>query len=188
MKLSSETIDSILGGALTIVQPRDGYRFSIDAILLARFARVRTRDRVLDLGAGCGVVAVMIAALDRPREVVALELQPELAAMAERNAALNHLDSIRVINGDLRARRIGGLAAGRFDVIVANPPYRSLRSGRQSPNAGRRIARDESAATLADFIAAAMHYTVNGGRAAFVFEAARKFTRTQTHQVRTSAQ
>jgi len=87
---------------------------------------------VLDLGAGCGVVSVIIAALWRPREIVAIEIQPELAALAERNAALNQLDSIRVINGDLRTRRSGGLTPASFDVVVANPPYRRLRSGRQS--------------------------------------------------------
>src|SRR5579859_330081 len=115
--MKSETTDSILNGALTLVQPRDGYRFSIDSILLGRFVRVRRRDRVLELGAGCGVISVMIAGLSQPREIVAIEIQPDLAAIATRNAALNRLDSIRVINADLRARRIEGLALASFDVI-----------------------------------------------------------------------
>jgi tRNA1Val (adenine37-N6)-methyltransferase len=173
MKPATETVDPILGGALTLVQPRDGYRFSIDAILLGRFVRMRARDRVLDLGAGCGVISVMVAALWRPREVVAIEIQPKLAAIAERNAALNRLDSIQVIHADLRARRIGGLALASFDLVVANPPYRALRSGRESPNAGRRVARGESAATLAQFVDAAKRYAANAAKAAFVFDAAR---------------
>jgi tRNA1Val (adenine37-N6)-methyltransferase len=173
MKPATETVDSILNGALTLVQLRDGYRFSIDSILLGRFAPVHARDRVLDLGAGCGVISVMLAALARPREVVALEIQPELAALAQRNAALNELDSVRVIHADLRARRIAGLLPASFDVVVANPPYRALHSGRESPNAGRRIARDESAATLAQFVDAAKRYATNGAKAAFVFDAAR---------------
>jgi FkbM family methyltransferase len=171
--MKSETTDSILNGALTLVQPRNGYRFSIDSILLGRFVRVRKRDRVLELGAGCGVISVMIAALRRPREVVAVEIQPDLAAIAERNAALNQLDSIRVISADLRARRIEGLAPASFDVIVANPPYRALGSGRRSPNPGRRVAREERAATLADFVAAAKRFAANGAKVAFVFDASR---------------
>ena len=158
---------------MTLVQPRHGYRFSIDSLLLAHFARVRMRDRVLDLGAGCGVISVIIAAHSRPREVVALEIQPDLAAMAQRNAALNRLDSMRVIHADLRARRIAGLAPASFDVVVANPPYRALRTGRESPNAGRRVARGETAATLAEFVAAAKRYAANGAKAAFVFDATR---------------
>jgi tRNA1Val (adenine37-N6)-methyltransferase len=170
---TNETIDTILGGALTLVQPRHGYRFSIDSLLLADFARVRARDRVLDLGAGCGVVAVVIAARARPRKVVALEIQPALAALAARNAAFNRLDSIRVIHGDLRARRIAGLSPASFDVVVANPPYRALGTGRESPHAGRRAARAETAATLAQFVAAAKRYCANDAKTAFVFDATR---------------
>lgn len=171
--MKAETIDSILGGALTLVQPRNGYRFSIDSILLGRFVRARERDRVLELGAGCGVISVMIAALWHPREVVAIEIQPELAGIAARNAALNGLESIRVINGDLRVRGIDGLAAASCNLIVANPPYRALNTGRVSPNQGRRLARGESTATLAEFVAAAKRFAANGARAAFVFDAAR---------------
>ena len=145
----------------------------MDSILLGRFVRVRKRDRVLELGAGCGVISVMIAALWLPREVVAVEIQPDLAAIAERNAALNQLDSIRVISADLRARRIEGLAPASFDVVVANPPYRALGSGRRSPNPGRRVAREERAATLADFVAAAKRFAANGAKVAFVFDASR---------------
>ncbi len=141
--------------------------------MLADFARVRVRDRVLDLGAGCGVIAVLIAARSRPREVVALEIQPALAALAERNAVLNRLDSMRVLHADLRARRIAGLTPASFDVVVANPPYRALRTGRESPHAGRRVARGEAAATLAQFVAAAKRYCANGAKAAFVFDATR---------------
>lgn len=115
----------------------------------------------------------MIAALWLPREVVAVEIQPDLAALAARNAILNQLDSLCVINADLRTRRIAGLAPASFDVIVANPPYRALRSGCRSPHPGRRVAREETTATLADFIAAAKRYAVNGAKAAFVFDASR---------------
>src|SRR6202030_1693790 len=123
----------------------------MDSILLGRFVRVRKRDRVLELGAGCGVISVMIAALWLPREVVAVEIQPDLAAIAERNAALNQLDSIRVISADLRARRIEGLAPASFDVIVANPPYRALGSGRRSPNPARGGGREEGGAAVGGF-------------------------------------
>ncbi len=175
MKLrpDTETADTILGGALTIVQPVCGYRFSIDAILLGRFARARPRDRVLELGAGCGVVSVIIAALMHPREIVAIELQPELAAMAARNAATNRIETITAICADLRARRIDRVAAASFDYLVANPPYRAQHTGRQSPNISRRIARGDGSASLADFAAAASRYLRHGARAAFVFTADR---------------
>ncbi len=167
------TRDSILGGALTLDQPKTGYRFSLDSILLARFANARGRDHVLELGAGCGIVAIAIASLFRPREVTAIEIQPPLAALIENNAALNSLSDVRAICADIRARRIAGLEAGSFDLVVANPPFPAAGRGRISPNAARHIARGEGEANLEDFIKAARRYLRNGGRIAFVFIANR---------------
>jgi tRNA1Val (adenine37-N6)-methyltransferase len=169
----NETRDTILDGSITLIQPRHGYRFSVDSILLGRFARAGTRDRVLELGAGCGVISIMIAAMHGPREVVAVEIQPALAEMVARNAELNRLQSVRSVCADLRSRRIPGLAPASFDLVVANPPYRAAATGRESPDHGRRLARSESIATLRDFVVAARRYTRRGGRVAFVFTARR---------------
>lgn len=171
--IAEETLDSILGGALRLYQPRRGYRFSVEAVLLARFAAARRASRVLELGAGCGVVALIFAALARPREVVALEIQPALASLIARNAALNGLGMVRAVCADLRSRRVLDARASGFDLVLANPPFRARKSGRESPLAGRRLARGEAAATLADFVAAAARHTRHGGRVVFVFAAAR---------------
>ena len=168
-----KTLDAILGGAIKLIQPRRGYRFSVEAILLGRFVPVRPGERILELGAGCGVVSIMLAALHRPREVVAVEIQRALAAMIARNAAINGLDAVRALCADIRDRRIGGLATGGFDLVIANPPFRAPRTGRESPNRGRRLARSGGGAALADFVAASRRYARNGGRVAFVFTAAR---------------
>ena len=169
----NETQDTILDGSITLIQPKHGYRFSIEAILLARFARASARDRILELGAGCGVVSIMIAALHRPREVVAIEIQPSLAEMITRSAAINELDSVTAVNADLRQKKIAGVEPASFDLIVANPPYRAAATGRENPDHSRRVARGESTATLIDFVAAARRYARNRGRVAFVFTARR---------------
>jgi tRNA1(Val) A37 N6-methylase TrmN6 len=170
---TDETLDAILGGAIRLFQPRRGYRFSVEAVLLGRFATARAGERVLELGAGCGVVALILARLGAPREVVALELQPALAMLAERNAALNGLSYVRAVSGDLRDRRALGKLDVGFDLVVTNPPFRARQSGRESPESGRRAARAESDATLDDFIAAAARCARYGGRVAIVFAAAR---------------
>ena len=172
---SDETRDTILDGRITLIQPRHGYRFSVEAILLGRFARASTRERVLELGAGCGVVAIMMAALYRPREVVAIEIQPPLAAMIVRSAAINGIESVNAVCADLRQRKIAGVEPASFDLVVANPPYRAAAAGRENPDHGRRVARGESAAVavLMDFVAAAHRYARRGGRVAFVFTARR---------------
>src|SRR6267154_1322054 len=137
---SGETRDTILGGHLALIQPKHGYRFSVEAILLGRFVRPRRSERVLELGAGCGVISIMLASIYRPREVVAIEIQPDLAEMIGRNAALNDLESVRAICADLRHKK---------------------------------IARGESSATLADFVAAARRYARHGAVVSFVFTARR---------------
>jgi tRNA1Val (adenine37-N6)-methyltransferase len=167
----AQTIDTILDGALAVVQPSGGYRFAIDSILLARFARPRQRAQVLELGAGCGVVSLILAALHHPAQAVAVELQPRLAAMIAHNAALNNL-VVRAICADLR-KTIPGLTPAAFDYVVANPPYRAAWRGRESPDAERRIARGGGGATLPEFIAAAARYANHGGKVAMVFTASR---------------
>ena len=128
---------------------------------------------MLELGAGCGVVAVMLATLYRVNTVVAIELQPELAAMIERNTALNGTAAVSAICADFRHRVVPGAEPGTFDYVVANPPYRAAATGRQSPNLQRRIARGAGGATLAEFIAAAARYATDHGKVAVVFTASR---------------
>jgi tRNA1Val (adenine37-N6)-methyltransferase len=171
--ISGETTDPILNGSLRLIQPRRGYRFSLDAILLGRFIHPKPGALILELGAGCGVISIMAAALYAPREVVALEIQTGLADLIERNAALNRLTAVRCVIADLRAGAIAGLDPASFDVVIANPPYRTKESGRRSPVAGRDLARAESGGSLHDFVAAASRYLKHGGKAAFVFTAAR---------------
>jgi len=170
---SDETRDTILGGRLALIQPKHGYRFSVEAILLGRFVRASRRERVLELGAGCGVISIMLASIQHPREVVAVEIQPDLAEMIARNAAMNDLATVRSICADLRQKKTAGVEPASFDLVVANPPYRATSSGRENPDRGRRVARGESSATLDDFVRAARRYARNGGRVAFVFTARR---------------
>ncbi|HEY6418576.1 MAG TPA: hypothetical protein VIX59_06190 [Candidatus Binataceae bacterium] len=80
---------------------------------------------------------------------------------------------MRALCADLRSPRIATLAPARFDLVVANPPFRALGAGRESPDRGRRLARGGRAASLADFVAAARRYVRHGARVAFVFAAGR---------------
>ncbi len=128
---------------------------------------------MLELGAGCGVVAIAIAALFHPRSLVAIEIQPALARLVESNAALNSVSAVHAVCADIRVRRIANVAPASFDLVVANPPFHASGRGRQSPNMGRRIARGEEQAALEDFTKAAWRYVKNGGRVAFVFIANR---------------
>jgi tRNA1Val (adenine37-N6)-methyltransferase len=166
---ASPTRDSLLAGALTLWQPArgHGYRFDLDPVLLAGFAP--PAGHILDLGAGCGVIGLLLLALGKSEQVTAVEIQPELAALAGRNARENLADSrMRVLCGDLRR-----LDLPRVDAVVFNPPYFRTGEGRVPPDQGRAAGRYESAGTLADFMAAAARALENGGRVSGIVPARR---------------
>jgi tRNA1Val (adenine37-N6)-methyltransferase len=124
---SDETIDGILQGKLSIIQRRTGYRFSIDALLLAHFVAPRKYDRIVELGAGSGVVALALAMLHpvshlRRRVAGRIGRQGEKKRRAQRLDPQGH-DTRRKCPRDREPFR-----AQTFDLVVANPPYRSPRA------------------------------------------------------------
>jgi len=168
-----ETLDAIFGGRLHIIQGRRGYRFSIDSLLLAAFARPRRGERVAELGAGSGVVALTLAKFYPVSLVVGLEVQRNLAGRAHRNAALNGLaDRVQVYQGDLK--HISSFPGREtFDLVLANPPFHAPRDGRINPDREKAVARHELRANLTDFVRAAEYLLRNSGRLNIIYPAAK---------------
>jgi tRNA1(Val) A37 N6-methylase TrmN6 len=150
------TEDALLGGRVHLLQPRRGYRVAVDAVLLAAAVDAGPDMRVLDLGAGVGAVGLCIAHRVPGCHVVGIELQPELAALAERNAALNGVsDRLRTIVHDLALplpQALGSQALGTFDHVATNPPYLAAAVADPSPDASKALATVESSATLARWL------------------------------------
>ncbi|MGD0276215.1 MAG: tRNA1(Val) (adenine(37)-N6)-methyltransferase, partial [Syntrophales bacterium] len=165
--------DAILGGSLKIIQKKRGYRFSIDAFLLADFISLKKGDRILDLGTGSGIVGMLLCRHDDCSEVVGIEIQEALADAAQRSIRLNRLeDRMRIIHDDLRRiRKI--IPASSFNVVIANPPYRKIRSGRINPDRQKAVARHEITGTLHDFMKAASYALNNNGRIYAIYPATR---------------
>jgi tRNA1Val (adenine37-N6)-methyltransferase len=165
---SAETVDELRAFDLRVSQPRDGYRFSLDPLLLTDFARPFPAGPLLDLGTGCGIIPLLQARLGAGGPLVGVEFQPELADLARRNVAANGLaERIAIIEDDL-LNLAAHFSANSFGMVVANPPFRRRGTGRVSPRAGRDLARHESTAGLADFLAVAKKMAVPGGRLCFV--------------------
>jgi tRNA1Val (adenine37-N6)-methyltransferase len=173
MEKSCETIDELRGYDLRIIQPARGYRFSLDPLLLAAFAGGCEAGRVIDLGAGSGIIPLIMARRSVSAQIVGVELQDEMAALAGRNVALNGLGGrVEIICGDILSMR-SRFPASTFDLVVANPPYRRKGSGRISPKSGRDRARHESSATLVDFLETAKYLVTPGGKIAFIYHPVR---------------
>ncbi len=166
-----ETLEEFLEGRLRLIQSGRGYRFSIDAVLLARFVTIKPRDVVVDLGAGCGIISLMLL-LEKPvGYVIALEIQKNLVGQAVRNAVLNgFMDRMGVLLGDLRQVPLGRSVA---DVVVCNPPFRRQGSGRVNPDLQKALARHEIMASLNDILNAACSVLKPKGRVALIYPAGR---------------
>lgn len=153
--------NGFLGGRLRIRQPLRGYRAATDPVLLAAAVPARSGWSVLDIGCGVGTAALCLGARVQGLDLHGLEVQPGYARLARENAALNGI-ALTVHEGDLRAMPpvLRGMA---FDAVILNPPWHAP-GDVASPDPGRDIANRRGAATLADWIGAALARTRPGGR------------------------
>jgi Predicted O-methyltransferase len=165
---SDETEDQLRDYDLKIIQPKDGYRFSLDPLLLCDFAGSGAL-RILDLGTGCGIIPLVMARKASESRITGVEFQNGMASLARRNVSGNALsDRITVIESDILSLK-GVLAPESFDLVLANPPYRKQGEGKTSPRAGRDLARHESTASLADFLATAKRMVKPGGSVCMIY-------------------
>jgi len=163
--------DTLFSGKLVIYQSRDGYRFSIEALLLAGFVRLKKEALVAELGAGCGVISAILALRFPAARIVALEIQEKLSRALFLTVSSNGLDkSILPVRGDVKR---WPLKAGRFSAVVMNPPFKPPKTGRLPPDEENLVARTESLADLSDFLEAAWELLKPGGRLFLVHSALR---------------
>jgi tRNA1Val (adenine37-N6)-methyltransferase len=170
------TLDSI--GPLRLYQRKEGYRFSVDAVLLAHFPVLSRKTRhVADLCAGSGVVGLLIAKRFPWTELVLVELQESLAELARRNIVLNGLEErVSLSRADIRELGKGTspvISPGSLDAVAVNPPFRPLNTGRISPAGERAIARHEIALRLDDLMGAVKRILKNGGRLYIIYHPSR---------------
>ena len=163
-----ERIDNLLWRGLKIIQNPEWFCFSLDAVLLAYYATIRPRDRVVDLGTGTGVIPLLLAARTRKIKIIGLEIQAEVVNMAWRSISLNGLDDcISIVEGDIKNSTLI-LGRGQYDLVISNPPYASTSSGKISCSPIKAAARTEILCTLEDVIREAAGLLNAEGRLALI--------------------
>lgn len=149
----NERIDQLMQYDLRIIQSPDVFSYSLDAVLLGHFAKLRNRDdqKVMDLCSGNGAVALMISQKTKSH-VYGIEIQKELVDMARRSVLLNDLDGrISIIHKDLK--ELSSEHYDSVDVITCNPPYFPVKEHSQmNPNEHLAIARHELHLTLNELL------------------------------------
>lgn len=157
-------MEELLAGRFTMEYAGAQFRLSTDSMVLADFAAFPRGAAIADLGCGCGALSLLLCAGDAQARLTGVELQPDAAACARRNAGRNGLtERFTVINGDLREHRTL-LPHGAFDGVISNPPYYPAGSGRAAGNEALALARSELACTLDDLCRCAAWLLKYGGR------------------------
>lgn len=146
----------------TRVHTAQGAAFGSDALLLARFATPKPRERALDLCSGCGIVALTWHDAGYRGPCTALELDPDASALCARSVQDNEAGHITPLCADLRDFCRAGQEQGTYDFAACNPPY--FAAGPRSPDPVRAAARHTDTCTLADAVGAAARALREGGR------------------------
>lgn len=168
------TEDSLLDGRLTLLQPKEGFRASIDPIFLAASVPVKSGDHVLDVGTGSGAAALSILVREPWAWVAGLDVQANLVALANRSAERNHkAERASFMIGDI-ASDVPDHRLGSYDHVMSNPPFFPAGSGQVPKNNARALATVESSADLSSWIEFMVSALREGGTITLIHRAERE--------------
>jgi len=162
------TLDSIRD--IKLYQSKTGYRFSVDALLLYDFVNLKKINTIGDLGAGSGIVGILLAKKYHEADVTLFELQESLIELAEKNILLNNLEGrVKVMPCDLRASPGAYAEQQSYDLVVSNPPFRKMKSGRLNTGEEKSIARHEIKLSLDELIRTSSYLLRARGRFSIIY-------------------
>jgi tRNA1Val (adenine37-N6)-methyltransferase len=162
--MEDETLDDLQLGGIYVIQKKQAFRFGVDAVLLANFAKVKRGMSVIDLCTGTGIVPFVLAGKTEASYITGVEIQSEMVEMANRSTQYNKLESrLKFINGDLKDLRLLK-SLPKADVLTVNPPYKLQNSGIINPDDKNAIARHEICCTLEDVIIACRALLKDNGK------------------------
>jgi tRNA1(Val) A37 N6-methylase TrmN6 len=169
------TQDAVLGGRLTLRQPKRGHRVGHDAMLLAAAVPAHAGERAVDLGAGIGSAGLALARRVPGVDVVLAEIDEALCELAAENIRLNALqERARVVNLDVTvsgAFDAAGIDPGSIDHVLTNPPFNDPARQNVSPDALRRLAHAAPRAVLALWVNTARRLLRTGGVLTLIWRA-----------------
>jgi tRNA1Val (adenine37-N6)-methyltransferase len=167
------TTDTFFNGSVSVKQERNGYRFSLDAVLLAGHVKTKSGDRILDIGTGSGIISLILAYRNPQISIYGIEVQKSLADIAAWNVRDNNFeDRVKILCADIKNLNTN-MVSGPFDIIVCNPPYRKAESGRINPDNQRAVARHEIDITIGDILKAGSRLLNISGRFIIIYPSER---------------
>ena len=171
-----ETLEDLQIGGLKLIQKKNNFRYGMDAVLLADFANIRPRDNVADFGTGTGILPLLLIGRGKGQRYTAIEIQPEMAEMARRTMAMNHLeDRVSILQADAAdAPEILGSCS--VDAVICNPPYGMPGRSMQNQRQALATARHQGQETLSRLFISALRILKGKGKLFLVYPAAQMFS------------
>ena len=149
---------TLLENGLKIYQLKEGFRFSVDPVILVDFFEGNPKGKILDIGSGCGIIPILLAEKKGMENIFGVEIQKSSAEIFEKNILENNLsDKITVLNCDVKDLDFGNT----FDYIISNPPYMAVDGKKISENENKKIARHEICLDLKKLIEKKIGLEVN---------------------------
>lgn len=165
MNQDEATLDRFYHGRILVYQPRKGYRFAVDAPLLAAFIRLQQDEWGCELGTGSGIISLLLS-VQPFKGIVALEIQERLAHLAMKNVRINRLEKrIFIVRADI----MNFSSRRKFEVVFSNPPYLSREQGHVSPIVEKAIAKHEIKCDMIGIMKKTGELLHQEGRAYFIY-------------------
>lgn len=140
---------TMLNNGYKLIQKKDGFRFSVDAVILSDFFSPTKKGKILDIGCGNGIIPILLYSKGKGEEITGVEIQEENCELALKNVKLNNLEEyIKIENDDVKEYPKGNT----FDYIISNPPYMEVDGKKQNILSCKSIARHELTLNLYDLI------------------------------------
>lgn len=160
-----------LGEKLVVYQPEEGFRFSIDSVLLSGFVKLKPRQKIAEFGAGSGIISLLLLFRSPNVKIFALEKDDIFIKCLRLNVEENNLKNrLLIVKGDIK---YPPFSMNSLDVIVANPPYFKTSSGRRNVSFRENLARREEELTLLEFLKSCNQCLKTRGRLFLIFTAFR---------------
>lgn len=143
---------TLLGEGYRLIQKKDGFRFSVDAVILSDFFKPSKQGKILDIGTGNGIIPVLLSAKNKGKDITGIEIQEENCQLAVRNVELNSLTGqIEIVCKDVKEYSKGNT----FDYIISNPPYMEVDGKKQNTQSCKSVARHEIMLNLEELVQSA---------------------------------
>ncbi len=141
----------------------NNHTFGTDAILLSHFAKANKKDKMVDLGTGCGIIPLLMLRDGNLQTAVGVDISDEAIKLAQKTKTDLALSKIEFINSDLKDLK-GKIDFGCHTLVTCNPPYKANGAGLQNPNEKHKVARHETMCSLEDIIKVSAKLLQTNGR------------------------